>query len=185
MPSVSVIIPVYNGERYLAEAINSALVQTVQPREVIVVDDGSNDATNNIAAEFQEAINLVRQENQGVAAARNRGAGIAKGDFLAFLDADDVWMPEKLEAQLALFAQEQQLGLVHCGVREVNAEGEVLREKCNGMSGWVSREFLMFRRPVVLGGGSGAMIPRRKFDEVGGFDPSLSTSADWDLYYRL
>jgi glycosyltransferase involved in cell wall biosynthesis len=185
MPTVSVIIPAYNGERFLREAIDGALGQTLRPQEVIVVDDGSRDSTPQLLAAYGTRVRAIRQENQGVAVARNHGAALASGDYLAFLDADDVWERRKLELQVARFRREAGLGLVHCGVQEIDAEGKPLAQRRGGMEGWVAPEMLMFRRAVVLGGGSGVMIPRELFRELGGFDPRLSTSADWDLYFRL
>jgi glycosyltransferase involved in cell wall biosynthesis len=110
---------------------------------------------------------------------------MASGELLAFLDADDVWHPTKLERQAACFSDDPQLGLVHCGVEEVDAGGHPIRTRLDGMEGWVSREMLLFRHAVILGGGSAVMVPRAVFEQVGGFDEGLSTSADWDLYYRI
>jgi glycosyltransferase involved in cell wall biosynthesis len=96
---VSVIIPVYNGEQYLAEAIESVLNQFYRPRQVIVVDDGSTDGSANVARRFSEHIQCYSQPNRGAAAARNLGIKNSKGSFLAFLDADDLWTPDKLKLQ--------------------------------------------------------------------------------------
>lgn len=182
---VSVVIPTFNHARFLRSAVNSALAQTMPPCEVIVVDDGSTDDTAEILASYRDRIRVVRQPNRGVAAARNAGAAVASGELLAFLDADDVWLPAKLERQVARFQAAPDLGLVHCGVDEIDAEGARLRRVQDGLEGWVADDMLMFKRSVILGGGSGAMIPLALFKEVGGFDEALSTSADWDLYYRL
>ena len=99
---VSVVIPVYNGERFLAQAIESVLGQTWREVEVIVVDDGSSDHSGEIARRFAP-VRCLRQDNAGQAAARNRGAAAATGRFLAFLDADDLWLADKLERQLTAF----------------------------------------------------------------------------------
>jgi glycosyltransferase involved in cell wall biosynthesis len=107
-PQVSVIIPVYNGERFLAEAIRSVLAQTYALYELIVVDDGSTDRTPEIAQSFP-AVRYVRQMHAGAAAARKRGVEQANGEYLAFLDADDLWMPDKLSVQMRAF--EEDLGL--------------------------------------------------------------------------
>lgn len=111
-PRVSVIIPVYNGERYLAEAIESVLQQTLPPAEVIVVDDGSADGSGAVAQSFA-AVRYLRQVNGGSNAARNRGILHSTGDFLAFLDADDLWMPDKLAVQMAVLTQEPALDFVY------------------------------------------------------------------------
>lgn len=184
-PTVSVVIPVYNHARYLAEAIASALEQTRPAAEVIVVDDGSTDETPQVLARHRDRVRVVEQANRGVAAARNAGAALARGELLAFLDADDAWLPGKLEAQAARFAAEPALGLVHCAVEEIDAQGRRLRTLTEGMDGRVAEEMLLFRRAVILGGGSGAVVPRARFEEVGGFDEGLGTSADWDLHHRI
>src|SRR5436190_9496549 len=94
---ISCIVPVFNGDRYLAETLDSILAQTHRPIEIIVVDDGSTDGTSAIAAEYGEKIRYIRQENSGVASARNLGLQSARGDFIAFLDADDLWHAGKLQ----------------------------------------------------------------------------------------
>ena len=185
MPTVSVIIPTFNHGRFVGEAVQSALDQTLPPREVIVVDDGSIDETAHVLGQFGDRIRVVRQENLGVAAARNTGAAHAGGDLLAFLDADDVWLPHKLEKQVQRFAQEPELGLVHCGLLEVDAARRPLRRLLDGMEGWVATELLLFRRRVILGGGSGMVVSRQAYDTVEGFDSRLPPTEDWDFWYRL
>ena len=115
MPSeqlVSAIVAVFNGERYLAEALESALDQTHPALELIVVDDGSSDSSLEIARNFEPRARCIEAEHGGVAAARNRGVELASGEFLAFLDSDDVWEPDRLEVQLAEFAADPGLDLV-------------------------------------------------------------------------
>ncbi|GIK72612.1 MAG: glycosyl transferase family 2 [Chloroflexota bacterium] len=117
---ISVIIPVYNSERFLAEAIQSVLVQTLPPDEIIVVDDGSTDNSAALVAEMplpsMTELILVRQPNLGPAAARNRGVALASGELLAFLDADDIWLPDKLEQQVAHLARNSAADGVICRV---------------------------------------------------------------------
>jgi glycosyltransferase involved in cell wall biosynthesis len=184
-PLVSAIIPNYNYARFVGEAVESALGQTYPNIEVIVVDDGSTDNSLEVLEQYRDRIKIVEQENSGVCVARNRGVAESKGEYIAFLDADDVWLPEKIEKQVKKFESEIDMGLVHVGVIDINASGEKLATHLNGMEGDVAGELIMFERAVILGGGSGVMIPRRVFDDVGGFDESLSTSADWDLYFRI
>lgn len=183
--SVSVIIPAYNHAPFLPWAVKSALAQSLRPLEVIVVDDGSTDDTAEVLRPYEGRVRVLRQPNRGVAAARNAGAAVASGELLAFLDADDAWLPAKLERQAARAAAEPELGLVHCGVVEVDGQGRARAAYLDGMEGWVFREMLLFRRRVILGGGSAAVVPRAVFERGGGFDERLSTSADWDLYYRI
>jgi glycosyltransferase involved in cell wall biosynthesis len=106
---VSCIVPVYNGERYLAEALESILGQTYRSLEVIVVDDGSTDGTAAVLATYRQRITCLHQTNAGHAAARNRGLAVARGEFVAFLDADDLWHPEKLARQMARFQARPEL----------------------------------------------------------------------------
>jgi glycosyltransferase involved in cell wall biosynthesis len=182
---VSVIIPNYNYAKYLREAIDSVLAQTYAKVEVVVVDDGSTDGSQDVIAKYGDRITAILQQNQGVSAARNNGVAATHCEFVAFLDADDAWLPTKIEKQIAMFRQDPKLGLVHVGVEEVDADGHTIGRRLDGMSGDVSHELLLFERPVVLGGGSGLMVPRSVFEQVGGFDTRLSTSADWDLFYRI
>lgn len=111
-PLVSVVIPVYNGEKYLAEAIDSVLAQSYDPIEIIVVDDGSADGTRGIADQFEDKIQYHFQANQGSSAARNTGIAVAKGEYFAFLDADDTWMPEKVSLQMDAFRLDPTLEMV-------------------------------------------------------------------------
>lgn len=181
---VSVVIPNYNYAKYVREAVGSVLAQTYSPLEVIVVDDGSTDESESVLAEFGDAIKLVRQKNQGVSAARNNGIAESSGEYVAFLDADDVWMPEKIARQIELFENDSALGLTHVGVEDIDAEGNVLATNLDGLSGEVAADLLLLERAVILGGGSGLMVRRDLLAEIGGFDTRLSTSADWDLFYQ-
>ena len=108
---ISTIVPVYNGDRYLRETLDSILSQTYRPLEIIVIDDGSNDGTGRVVAEYGERVRYVWQTNAGETAARNRGLALAQGEFVAFLDADDLWHPEKLVRQMARFRERAELDL--------------------------------------------------------------------------
>jgi glycosyltransferase involved in cell wall biosynthesis len=117
-PRVSVMIGVYNGARYLGEAIESVLAQTHPPHELIVVDDGSDDGSGDVARSFGPRVTCIRQERGGMAASRNRAIAEATGDYFAFLDADDRFPTEKLERQLAVFAGDPELDVVYGHVTE-------------------------------------------------------------------
>jgi glycosyltransferase involved in cell wall biosynthesis len=182
---VSVIIPNYNYAHYLRETLDSVFAQTYPEIEIIVVDDGSSDGSREILESFGARIVSIFQKNKGVAAARNNGVGASSGEYVAFLDADDAWLPQKIEKQVEKLSQNTKLGLVHVGVEEVDAELRPLVRRLEGVEGNVAPTLLMLKREGVLGGGSGLMVPRRVFDEIGGFDERLSTSADWDLQYRV
>ena len=110
-PLISCIIPVFNGERYLGEALDSILAQTYRPIEIIVIDDGSTDGTGELVAQYGDRIRYFRQNNEGAPTARNAGLSAARGAFVAFLDSDDLWHPEKLERQMARFEARPELDL--------------------------------------------------------------------------
>jgi len=171
---VSTIIPAYNAERYLAEAIESVLAQRHRPLEIIVVDDGSTDDTPAVAAAFEDSVVYVHQANSGPAVARNRGLRLARGDVIAFLDADDMWIPAKLELQLPRLAHDPSVSVV-LG-RKQFVYGTALpaaRQAVGGMSAPQMAASLgcgVFRRPV--------------FDEVGVFDEALYYCDDWDWFMR-
>ena len=184
-PLVSVIIPNYNYAHYLPQALDSVLAQTYPRVEIMVIDDGSTDDSENVLRGYGDRIRSIKQQNQGVSAARNLGARETRGELLAFLDADDFWLPEKLERQVQRFVADPELGLVHCGVEEIHDNGDHLLFRLEGLEGWVATDMLLFNRAVILGGGSGLVVKRSAFEALGGFDTSLSTSADWDFFYRM
>jgi glycosyltransferase involved in cell wall biosynthesis len=133
-PLISCIVPVYNGERYLAEALDSILAQTYRPLEILVVDDGSTDRTPEVIAGYGSAARTLHQPNAGPAAARNRGIAAASGAFLAFLDADDRWHPAKLERQMMRFAARPELDASvtlaqNYWIPELQAEAERHRDR--------------------------------------------------------
>ena len=126
MGSVSVVIPTYNRARWLTEAVASALAQTVPPLEVLIVDDGSTDDTEAVAATFAPPVRYIRQRNAGVAAARNRGIREARGDLVALLDSDDVWEPSKLAVQLAVLDAHPEVGWCLSDCEVIDADGRAL-----------------------------------------------------------
>ena len=111
--------------------------QTYPNIEIIVVDDGSKDNSKEILESYGDKIKTVFQQNQGVSAARNNGVQESKGEFVAFLDADDVWLTEKIEKQIQKFSDDAELGMVHVGVDEFEGDGKILETRLDGMEGWV------------------------------------------------
>ncbi|MEA2336204.1 MAG: hypothetical protein QOE82_211 [Thermoanaerobaculia bacterium] len=185
MKTISAIIPTYNYGRFLREAIDSVLSQTYQVLELIVVDDGSTDDTPQILASYGDRIRAIFQSNGGVGAARNTGIAAARGEYLAFLDSDDIWLPDKLEKEIALFDADPTLGLVHCGAETFDNSGKVLYVSLSGLQGWVGPDLLRLDQTVIAAPGSGTTVPKRVAEEIGGFDPRLQPSEDWDFCYRI
>lgn len=186
MQKISVIIPTYNYAKFIANAVESVLAQTYPIFEIIVVDDGSTDNTEEVIKQFGDQVKYIKQKNGGVCEARNTGVKKSTGDFIAFLDADDKWMPTKIENQIAKFDEDEQIGLVHCGMREFDtASGETLRLHIEGEEGWVADDLLLFEKPVVIGCGGSILVSRKAFEAVSGFDINLKVGEDWDFCYRL
>lgn len=185
MRTVSVIIPTYNYGRFIKEAIDSALGQTYAPLEVIVVDDGSTDETAEVVGLFGDRVRYVKQANAGVCAARNRGVAESSGEFIAFLDADDIWEPTKLEKQVVKF-DDPEVGLVHCGLRVFDSDSGETKDLClEGAEGDVADGLLLWEAPVVNASGSAVIVTRKAFDQVEGFDTRSKVGEDWDFCYRV
>lgn len=173
---VSCIIPVFNGERFLDQAITSVLMQTKPPQQIIVVDDGSTDATAQIIASFGDRVEHVTQTNQGPAAARNAGLDRATGEFIAFQDADDIWLPEKLECQLRHLLDDDAAIACVCLVR--NFWEPELQEEAAAVA--TTRHNLPLAGYVFQ-----AMLARRSaFTSIGRLDQSLRLAEDADWFDR-
>jgi glycosyltransferase involved in cell wall biosynthesis len=184
MTQVSAVIPVHNGELYLAEAVASVLAQTAPVLECIVVDDGSTDASAEIARGFGDAVTYLRQTpRRGVSAARNRGVAQARGELVAFLDHDDVWRPAKLERQTALLEQ-QSATLVLCGVEVIDRHGAPLGTR-RLASADLMAGMLLFNGTETVSASSTGLFDRAALVALGGFDERLGMSADWDVLMRV
>jgi len=184
MPLVSVVIPVYNGEQYLADAIQSVRDQTYQNFEVIVVDDGSTDGSAEVAQRLGEAIRYVHQANGGVCKARNTGIAVARGDYLSFLDQDDLWLPDKLATQVAYLDSDPEVGAVYCQCQVIE-NGEV-RATPYYYYGPVKDDVVgVMRGPCLLM--TATMFRREVLRSVGGFDETFfgAGTEDIDLTLRL
>jgi glycosyltransferase involved in cell wall biosynthesis len=185
MPKVSVIIPTYNAMTYLSETVESVLRQTYPDFELLIIDDGSSDQTVQWISQLVDSrVRLIPQTNQGVAVARNTGIAKAQGEYVAFLDHDDLWEPTKLEKQVRYLEDNPAVGLVHtwmvlvdqCGkstgrVISSNAEGDVWKQ-------------LLERNTIAS---SSVMVRRCCFETVGVFSPSrdLYTVEDWEMWVRI
>jgi len=192
--SVDVIIPAFNAASYLRETVDSVARQTVLPRCVIVVDDGSGDDTwqvlqamvKDFPVGWLQPVRLER--NVGVSAARNAGIERARADYVAFLDSDDIWEPSKLERQMeAIRAAGPAVGVFYCDYRQIDEAGHLLnipRYKLNAaIRGDVRQSLHDFNS--IAGSGSAVVIRRELFERVGLFDTSLGAAEDWDMWVRL
>lgn len=174
-PLVSVLIGAYNAERYLGEAIESVLAQGYRPLELVVVDDGSTDRTSDVARSFGEVVRCVRQENAGNGAARNRAVELATGELFAFLDADDRFLPDKLERQWSALAADPTLDIVFGHVREfvspelTESERELIRPP-SPPAPWPAPNLMLVRRA--------------SFSRVGPFSESVRVGVTVDWYAR-
>lgn len=189
MPAVSVIVPSYNRAHLLGRALRSVARQTYKDFEVIVVDDGSTDDTEGVVKEFPSLnIRYIRHErNKGEAAARNTGVMAARGEFIAFLDSDDEWLPEKLEKQMAVFAgQSPKVGIVYSDMCEIERNG---RRRLWRSPTFMPEDGCFYMKALnykVYGIGIGSAIVRREcFDKAGLFDERLSYYVDFDFFIRL
>ncbi len=184
MPLVSVVIPVFNGAPFVANAVASVRVQTAKDVEILVVDDGSTDGTQEVLRQLERTHGIAwfQRDHGGPARSRNDGIQAAKGEFIALLDCDDVWLPDKLEAQLAILRAKPQVGVVHTDYEVVYEDGTV-EERVRARHS---------REPLVraFAGGHTALpstllIRRSVLDKVGALDPELYGSEDSDLTIRL
>lgn len=173
---ISCIVPVYNGERYLGEAIESILKQSYRPIEIIIVDDGSTDGTATVAGRYGKQIRYLRQHNAGPSAARNVGLSAAGGKFVAFLDADDLWHPEKLARQIACFQESHELD--YCVAHVENFWIPELIEE--------EKRFRNHRIAKALPGYvTGTLLARRDcFNTVGHFNTAMDHADDTDWFLR-
>ncbi|MCJ7626506.1 MAG: glycosyltransferase family 2 protein [Anaerolineaceae bacterium] len=172
-PLISVIIPVYNGELYLAEALKSIFNQNYDPLEIIIVDDGSTDKTAEVAAGFGDTLHYIYQENCGPSAARNQGLRVAQGSLVAFLDGDDLWSDNKIELQLKKFNNNPSVEIVIGKTQQIR-----LLESGNGNG------FIPFLDPNLMLNLSSAMICKSAFDKAGLFDETLLFCEDMDWFLR-
>jgi len=181
-PQASVIIPTYNRGWIIKEAIDSILAQDYTDFELIVVDDGSTDHTSDVLVSYGDDIKVLFQKNKGVSAARNRGIAEASGKFIAFLDSDDLWLPQKLTVQMEFFNQTPDAMI--CQTEEVwirNGLRVNPKKRHKKPSGMIFKPSL----ELCLVSPSAVMIQRSLFDRVGKFDESLPACEDYDLWLRI
>jgi glycosyltransferase involved in cell wall biosynthesis len=172
-------MPVFNGEKYLHQAITSALDQTLPPLEVIVVDDGSTDRSREIATSFGGKVLCLTQDHGGPSAARNLATQKSSGDWIAFLDADDFWLPRKLARQVDALEAHPEAGLVYTGRTELKPDGTMADVRA-GTPEWV-RNRLLYENPLF----PSTVLARRSLLLAHPWDTALKSSEDWLLFYQL
>nr|MDO8044211.1 glycosyltransferase [Candidatus Baldrarchaeota archaeon] len=188
MPKVSVILPCYNGARWISEAIESVLNQTFEDFELIVVDDGSTDNSREIVTSYMDdkRVHYIYQKNRGFSAAVNRGLKESKGDLVGFICQDDLWLPDKLKLQVKYLSKHKDVGLVHTSCFDIDSQGRTIRIRNIEMPVVSSKEefieklflrnFIAF--PTVL-------VKRQCFDQVGFFDEHMVGFSDHDMWLRM
>lgn len=180
-PLVSVIIPTYNRAAYLQKALQSVKEQTYQFLEIIVIDDGSTDDTGEMLKNYGGQLRYFYQENRGISGARNAGIKRARGKFIAFLDSDDYWLPDKTVQQLALFKQHPEYALVAARCASIRLDGSYRDKNRPGKSGWVLED--LFKANFIRT--SAAMIKQECFENIGLFDEELRECEEYDLWLRI
>lgn len=181
---ISVVIPSYNAAKYVVVAVESVLAQTYRDFEILVVDDGSTDDTREVLRKYGAAVQYLYKTNGGVSSARNYGIEKARGKYVAFLDADDVWLPEKLEKQMAVMEADARIGLCYAATEKVDEnlrtigriEADVYEDYCAA---------LLLNLNIVAGSCSSAVVRRDVARQTSGFDAQFSTCADWEYWLRL
>ncbi len=182
VPFISVIIPTFNRSYCLAETLDSVLGQSFNNYELIIVDDGSTDATPQLLDQYTGRLTHLQTSHAGPSAARNAGIGIARGDYIAFLDSDDLWAPRKLERQIDFFTKNPDARI--CQTEEIWMRNGVRvnpMKKHKKYSGWIFRQCL----PLCIVSPSAVMLHRSVFDHVGIFDESMPACEDYDLWLRI
>lgn len=186
MPLISAVMPVYNGQRDLREALESVLGQTFTDLELICVDDGSTDNSFDVLSEYRDRITIIRQTNAGQGAARNTGVRRSSGRYIAFIDQDDRWYPSKLEQQVAALSADPEAVLVYSNSDRMDENscltevGATMSERPSALLSPLGR---LIEEGLVLP--SSMLVRRDAFEQVGGFDPELRGFEDFDLSARL
>jgi glycosyltransferase involved in cell wall biosynthesis len=182
MPRVSVIIPTHNRKAFVLEAVDSVFAQTYEDYELIVVDDGSTDGTGRALEQHGERLHYLYQANEGVSAARNCGLAHTQGEFISFLDSDDLWLPKKLAIQVAFMDQHPEAQICYTDELWIRRGVRVNPKKRHAKySGEIYRHCL----PLCIISPSSALMRRGLFEQVGTFDPGLPVCEDYDLWLRV
>ncbi|MBS1257947.1 MAG: Chondroitin synthase [Candidatus Scalindua arabica] len=181
MATVSVIIHTFNNEKFIGETIESVLKQTYDDYEIIVIDDGSVDGTRDALQPYMQRIRYHYKENGGIASAKNAGISLSEAEFIAFLDHDDLWDPDKLKLQMEHFNSNPQIGLVYAKYTSFRNDKELRTKPDKGYSGWIFKELLS--KSFIQT--STVMVKRECLNEVGPYDESFSLGDEYDMFLRI
>jgi len=181
MPTVNVIIHTFNNEKFIAETVESVLRQTYNGYEIIVVDDGSEDGTRDALLPYMQEIRYHYKENGGIASAKNAGISLSNAEFIAFLDHDDLWVPDKLKIQMEHFNSNPQVGLVYAKYTSFRNDKELRTKPEKGYSGWIFKKLLS--KSFVQT--STVMVKRECLNAVGQFDESFKLADEYDMFLRV
>lgn len=181
MPTVSVIIHTYNNEKFIGETIDSVLNQTYNDYEIIVVDDGSEDGTRDALLPYMQKIRYHYKENGGIASAKNTGISLSNAEFIAFLDHDDLWVPDKLKIQMEYFDVHPHIGLVYAKYASFRDDKELRTKPEKGYSGWIFKNLLS--KSIVQT--STVMVKRECLNAVGPYDESFKLADEYDMFLRI
>ncbi|MEI7474331.1 MAG: glycosyltransferase [bacterium] len=183
-PEISVIMPVFNGEKYISSAIISVLNQSFKNFEFIIVDDGSNDKTEEIVKSFSsdERVKYFYQTNAGPSVARNTGIALSQGDYIAFIDSDDLWFHKKLELQLHALKQNPKAGLSFGWVKYIDENNRTIGRKEYKINNDYYKNLILGN---YVDNGSVPLIKKECFNKIGYFNPNLFVSEDWDIWIRI
>lgn len=182
MQKVSVIIPTFNRANYIGEAIDSVLSQTYKDYEIVVVDDGSTDNTKEVLKKYSDKIKYVYQRNRGLSASRNRGIDESNGEYIGFLDSDDIWLSDKLEKQVDILDQGHNYAFVCSDSYVIDETGKIIKTFGKGIYNYETFESLYEENFVLV---LTVLLRRRCLEDVGLFDETLSMSEDYDLWLRI
>jgi glycosyltransferase involved in cell wall biosynthesis len=189
MPRVSVIVPAYNAAIYLPYAIDSVLAQTYRDWEIVIVNDGSTDHTGAVVEPYQamlgDRLQFIEQPNRGLSAARNTGLRAARGEFMAMLDADDVWLPHRLARGVAVLDSHPETGLVHAKVVRIDVHGSITGQPKVApeyLSGRIARHIYTRRAHIVC---PTVLFRKRCLQTAGWFDEAMQATEDRDLWFRI
>lgn len=184
-PLVSIILPTYNGAPFLPESVESILAQTYNPYEVIIVDDGSTDNTKEVLKPFAQKIRYINlEQNKGLPVARNTGIRLAQGEYIAFIDADDLWLPEKLQTNVEYFGRHPDVGMVYSGHTNIDEKGRTLNGgvKKRLPSGKIFFQLYSEQNFIIP---SSVVVRKEVFETTGLFDEQLVNCQDWDMWLRI